>query len=99
MSNNGAAGNLKDIDIAYSHGAVQTGWIFATFKFSGDENLAYYRSTDSGSSWTYSGLIGESGSDLKDNNVSLRARKSTGSCRIKFFFKLWNFFESAPTKI
>jgi hypothetical protein len=84
VSNNSAAGNLKDIDIAYSHGAIQTGWIFATFTFGSDQNLAYYRSTNSGSSWTYSGVIGESGSGLKDNQVSLRTRKSTGTLTVAY---------------
>lgn len=84
VSNNSSAANLSDVDIAYTRATTQTGWIFAAFQFSGDTNMAYYLSTNSGSSWTYQTVIGLSGSGLYDNNISIRAKKAGGSLTVVY---------------
>jgi len=81
VSNNSGAATLLFTDIAYSHGATQTGWIFVTFRFPSSDNLVYYYSTDSGVNWTYGTVIGGGG----DENMStIRARKATGALTVAY---------------
>jgi len=82
VSNNAGAATLTYTDIGYSHGATQTGWIFVTFVWSTDDNLAYYYSTNSGVNWTYGTVIGPSSND--ENMSSLRCRKATGSLTVAY---------------
>jgi hypothetical protein len=81
VSNNSGAADLAYTDIAYSHGATQTGWIFVTFQFSTSDNLAYYYSTNSGVNWTYGTVIG-GGAD--ENQSTLRAKKVGGHLTVAY---------------
>ncbi|MGB9722202.1 MAG: T9SS type A sorting domain-containing protein [bacterium] len=77
VSNNSGAALLSYTDIGYSHGSTQTGWIFVTFAWTGDHNVGYYYSTNSGVNWTYGDIMYPY---TGDQNVSaVRCRKATGS--------------------
>jgi len=82
VSNNSGAAELVHTDIAFTHGSTQTGWITATFDFSAsNENLGYYYSTNSGSSWTYGGVF----SGATDENLcTLGSLKSSEAVTVAF---------------
>lgn len=84
VSNNSGAYPLSYTDIAFSHGATQTGWIFATFATGSPDydNIAYYYSTNSGADWTYGTLIGYSTG--YENHSTLRAQKASGSITVAY---------------
>jgi|GEM_PF-488581 len=82
VSNNSGAAPLFYTDIGYSHGTTQTGWIFATFAWSGDNNIAYYYSTNSGVNWSYGNVIYPAGGN--ENMSTVRCRKATGSITVAY---------------
>jgi hypothetical protein len=65
--------DLNDIDIAYSHGSPQTGWITLTLNWASSDGFGYFLSTDSGLSWAWQDYFGSSDDE---NHGSIRARKS-----------------------
>lgn len=82
VSNNSGATPLLHTDIGYSRGSTQTGWIFATFAWSGDNNIAYYYSTNSGVNWTYGDVIYPATGD--QNMSTVRCRKATGEITVAY---------------
>lgn len=81
VSNNSSGASLVWTDMAYSHGATQTGWIFVTFDFGSYDNLGYYYSTNSGTTWTYGAVMPGSNDE---NLPSIRTSKITGSPTLAF---------------
>ncbi|NOQ21251.1 MAG: T9SS type A sorting domain-containing protein [Candidatus Aegiribacteria sp.] len=77
----GSWDDLDDIDIAYSHGSTQTGWITVTFELTLTDNFGYFLSTDSGLNWSWESLF-SSGSE--ENHGSIRAHKTTGSLTVAY---------------
>ncbi|MEO0128140.1 MAG: T9SS type A sorting domain-containing protein [candidate division WOR-3 bacterium] len=77
VSNNAGAAILRYPDIGYTHGSTQTGWIFVTFKWPTEDNIAYYYSTNSGVNWTYGTVI--TPATANENMSTLRCYKSTGT--------------------
>lgn len=76
---------LSYTDIAYSHGATVTGWIFVTYDVSGSgqgDNLGFYYTQDNGASYTYGGLVGYTTDD--ENMGTLRARKISGAATLAY---------------
>ena len=82
VSDNAGGAPLQYTDIGYSHGATQTGWIFATYAWSSGHNIAYYYSTNSGVNWTYGSVI--SPYDGNQNMSTVRCRKATGSITVAY---------------
>jgi len=81
VSNNSGAYDLVGTSMAYSHAATATGWIFTTFDTGSSDNLGYYYSTNSGSSWAYGAIMAGSGDE---NMADIRTRKSSGSATLAF---------------
>lgn len=80
VSNNGAAADLYGTDIAHARGS--SAWINATFDFSGVQNLCWYTSTNTGSSWTYGGIFPGVGDD--EYAGSLRSDKGSGHVTLAY---------------
>lgn len=77
----GAWNDLENVDIAYSHGTTQIGWITVTFEFTLTDNFGYYHSSNSGVSWAYGSLFSTTGDERLG---SIRARKNTGSLTVAY---------------
>ncbi len=73
--------DIYDIDIAYSRGATQVGWITITFEFSTSDNFGYFLSTDSGLSWAWEALFS---TGEEENLGSIRARKVNGDVTVAY---------------
>uniref|UniRef100_A0A7V1EH07 T9SS type A sorting domain-containing protein n=1 Tax=candidate division WOR-3 bacterium TaxID=2052148 RepID=A0A7V1EH07_UNCW3 len=82
VSDNSGGAPLVYTDIGYSHGTTQTGWIFATFAWSSDNNIAYYYSTNSGVNWTYGNVIYPASGH--QNMSTVRCNKATGSITVAY---------------
>ncbi len=82
VSNNSGAALLHYPDIGYSHGSTQVGWIFVTFEWPTEDNIAYYYSTNSGVNWTYGNVIYPGAGD--QNMSTVRCRKATGSITVAY---------------
>ena len=73
--------DIYDIDVAFSRGGTQNGWITITFEFPTSDNFGYFLSTDSGVNWAWETLFGSS---QDENFGSIRARKSTGDVTVAY---------------
>lgn len=74
VSNNTGGFDLSKPDIASTHASTQTLWAISEFSTEGG-NIAYYYSTNSGATWTYGAVIGDTGNST-ENLPSIRCMKS-----------------------
>lgn len=79
---NSAAPSLHNPDISFSRSSPQEGWIITTFGWASYDNLGFYYSTNSGSSWTYGDIFYPTDDD--QNMGSLRSGKTSGSVTLSY---------------
>ncbi len=72
---------LTGNSIAYTHTSPAIGWIFNAYYVSDNDNLGFYYTTNSGSSWTYGTTMGGVGDQ---NMPDIRCRKSSTSVTLAF---------------
>jgi hypothetical protein len=84
VSNNSAAADLLQTGIAFDHSSTQTGWITVTFDFASGDNLGYYYSTNSGSSWTYGNIFSPSGNDENHGDIRTLKTASSGAITVAY---------------
>ena len=73
VGNNSGGYNLTGNSIAYTHASPAIGWIFNAYYVTDSDNLGFYYTTNSGSSWTYGTTIGGAGDQ---NMPDIRVHKS-----------------------
>ncbi len=81
LGNNSGGYDLSGNTIAYTHASPAIGWVFNAYYVVDNDNLGFYYTTNSGSSWTYGTTMGGVGDQ---NMPDIRAHKSLAAVTLAF---------------